>query len=430
MPVGSILCRISATAPRRLRRPGRSRRGGHAPRSRPPAPGSAAVDAGGATPVAARMASAHGIDVGALRGSGPRGRVTKEDVLAAVEGNGAATPAPPRRDGARRRRDGAHQGPGGHPRPVHGREPLHPHGHQLPHPARGRAGRAPQGAEGGGEEALLHPPDRLGDRAGRPRLAGDGQLLRRAGRQAPARPGGNAQPGPGRGHGAQGREPLVGGARDPRRLGARLRHLCRPLRRAGGRRARQQAAPGRLPGRQHLAHQPRRPRHRGLRAPPDAGPGHDHRHRRHRLPAGAHRGGSGAAPRARRAEGHHDDQHLRPPRHPGRGVGILPPPHRRAAPGGRRLLRGRVRRARAGGKGRGLAGDGARHGGRAGALHDHARRLRVRGRGAAPGRAGRHLAGQGAPHARPPGRGPGPARLRAGGRSRRSTPRAWPSRPI
>ena len=79
--------------------------------------------------------------------------------------------------------------------------------------------------------------------------------------------------------------------------------------------------------------------------------------------------------------------------------------------------------------GRGLAGDGARHGGRAGALHDHARRLRVRGRGAAPGRAGRHLAGQGAPHARPPGRRPRSARLRPGGRSRRSTPRAWPSRP-
>ena len=37
-------------------------------------------------------------------------------------------------------------------------------------------------------------------------------------------------------------------------------------------------------------------------------------------------------------------------------------------------------------------------------------------RGAAPGRAGRHLAGQGAPHARPPGRGPRPARLRARGR--------------
>ena len=30
-----------------------------------------------------------------ISGSGPRGRVTKEDVLAAVEGNGAAAQAPP-----------------------------------------------------------------------------------------------------------------------------------------------------------------------------------------------------------------------------------------------------------------------------------------------------------------------------------------------
>ncbi len=81
------------------------------------------------------------------------------------------------------------------------------------------------------------------------------------------------------------------------------------------------------------------------------------------------------------------------------------------------------------GQGRGLDRDRIRHGRRAGALHDHARRVRVRGRRAAPGRAGRHLAGQGAPHARPPGRGPRPARLQAGGRSRRSTPRAWRSRP-
>ena len=39
-----------------------------------------------------------------------------------------------------------------------------------------------------------------------------------------------------------------------------------------------------------------------------------------------------------------------------------------------------------------------------------------RGRRAAPGGAGRHLARQGAPHARPPGRAARPARLRAGGR--------------
>src|SRR4051812_28896747 len=40
-----------------------------------------------ATPVAARMASANGVDVSGLQGSGPRGRVTKDDVEAAISGN-------------------------------------------------------------------------------------------------------------------------------------------------------------------------------------------------------------------------------------------------------------------------------------------------------------------------------------------------------
>jgi 2-oxoglutarate decarboxylase len=47
-----------------------------------------------ATPVAARMASANGVDVANLQGSGPRGRVTKDDVEAAIAGNGASAPAP------------------------------------------------------------------------------------------------------------------------------------------------------------------------------------------------------------------------------------------------------------------------------------------------------------------------------------------------
>ena len=51
-----------------------------------------------ATPVAARMAARHGLDLDAISGSGPRGRVTKEDVEAVVtggsdaSGNGAAAP--------------------------------------------------------------------------------------------------------------------------------------------------------------------------------------------------------------------------------------------------------------------------------------------------------------------------------------------------
>jgi 2-oxoglutarate dehydrogenase E1 component len=97
VPVGSVLCRIAAGAG-----------GSNGPvqpkaetaESKPVAE-APTTNGGNATPVAARIASAHGLDVNAIQGSGPRGRVTKEDVLAAVEGNGgsasadASTAAPP-----------------------------------------------------------------------------------------------------------------------------------------------------------------------------------------------------------------------------------------------------------------------------------------------------------------------------------------------
>jgi 2-oxoglutarate decarboxylase len=60
------------------------------PAQAPPAAGNGA---GNATPVAERIASAHGIDVASVPGSGPRGRVTKDDVLAAIEDGGAARAA-------------------------------------------------------------------------------------------------------------------------------------------------------------------------------------------------------------------------------------------------------------------------------------------------------------------------------------------------
>jgi multifunctional 2-oxoglutarate metabolism enzyme len=51
---------------------------------------------GRASPVARRIAAAKGLDIGSIQGSAPGGKVTKEDVLAAAEGNGAgvARPAP------------------------------------------------------------------------------------------------------------------------------------------------------------------------------------------------------------------------------------------------------------------------------------------------------------------------------------------------
>jgi 2-oxoglutarate dehydrogenase E1 component len=85
--VGAVLCRIAAGA-------GAEPRPAPEPEERPaeavPAEvsGGAAGD-GHATPVAARIASAHGLDLEAVAGSGPRGRVTKEDVLRALQGEGA-----------------------------------------------------------------------------------------------------------------------------------------------------------------------------------------------------------------------------------------------------------------------------------------------------------------------------------------------------
>jgi 2-oxoglutarate decarboxylase len=89
--VGTVLCRIAAGAA--------AANGPVQPSAEPtettPAAAAPATNGGNATPVAARIASAHGLDVDAITGTGPRGRVTKEDVLAAVEGNGgAAAPAP------------------------------------------------------------------------------------------------------------------------------------------------------------------------------------------------------------------------------------------------------------------------------------------------------------------------------------------------
>ena len=64
--------------------------------SEPEQPAAAPVAGNGdanATPVAARVAAANGIDLSAVPGSGARGRVTKEDVLAAIEGDGAGATA-------------------------------------------------------------------------------------------------------------------------------------------------------------------------------------------------------------------------------------------------------------------------------------------------------------------------------------------------
>ncbi len=90
--VGTILCRIAAGA--QAAAPAGNGPVQPAADPQPMQAPAAAPNGGNATPVAARVASAHGLDLDAIPGSGPRGRVLKEDVLAAVEGNGGAA-APP-----------------------------------------------------------------------------------------------------------------------------------------------------------------------------------------------------------------------------------------------------------------------------------------------------------------------------------------------
>ena len=156
--VGSVLCRIAAGAGRR-EWPGPAECRAHRDEARRRRTRQRTAGTRRLSPRESPAPTA--LDVEAIPGSGPRGRVTKDDVLAAVEGNGA----PPPRAG--RRRCPAHPRARGNAREVHEREPLDPDGHELPHRAGGRARRPAQGAEGGRQEALVHAPDRLGDRAGR-----------------------------------------------------------------------------------------------------------------------------------------------------------------------------------------------------------------------------------------------------------------------
>jgi 2-oxoglutarate dehydrogenase E1 component len=59
----------------------------------PAAPATDGGDGRRASPVARRAAAANGVDLGAVQGSGPGGKVTKADVLAAANGGGAAATA-------------------------------------------------------------------------------------------------------------------------------------------------------------------------------------------------------------------------------------------------------------------------------------------------------------------------------------------------
>jgi len=87
--VGQVIARMSVgaggAAPAGT---GNGSRGGAAAAPTTPAATPAQTGNGNATPVAARMAAATGVDLATLTGTGPRGKITKADVEAGVDGAG------------------------------------------------------------------------------------------------------------------------------------------------------------------------------------------------------------------------------------------------------------------------------------------------------------------------------------------------------
>src|SRR5687768_4847144 len=67
-----------------------------APAAEPaPSPTAKSEDGAQTSPAARAIAAEHGIDLGSLKGSGPNGRITKEDVLKAAEAKTSAPAAAP-----------------------------------------------------------------------------------------------------------------------------------------------------------------------------------------------------------------------------------------------------------------------------------------------------------------------------------------------
>ncbi|MEJ7715519.1 MAG: 2-oxo acid dehydrogenase subunit E2 [Thermoleophilaceae bacterium] len=313
MAVGAVLLRIEAGAGAAA---GAVSPAAHQTAARPAAeaaltpatPGNGSADA---TPVAARAAAEHGVDVSALTGTGPRGRVTKADVQNANAGNaanGAGAPAPA--------------------------GPSVPLGAEAK-PIRGPAATLVRFMD----ESRSIPTatsfrtlsvDALASQRAELKAAGKKlsfthliawAIVRAAADDLPVMADSFAEV-DGKPHRVTPAAVSLGLAVDAERKDG-TRTLIVPvihdasamtfdqfaarLRRGGARRPRQQALTRRLPGREHHAHQPRRHRHDRLGAAADARPGHHRGHRVDRLPAGPGGRRSQAAVGPGRLEGHDDD---------------------------------------------------------------------------------------------------------------------------
>src|SRR5215217_6533612 len=86
--VGQVLARMTTGNGARPKAPEPT----SAPRPQASAPPPPIPDSIKVTPVAARVAAAHGVDLATVQGSGPAGRISKADVLAAENGAPAAEP--------------------------------------------------------------------------------------------------------------------------------------------------------------------------------------------------------------------------------------------------------------------------------------------------------------------------------------------------
>ena len=89
--VGQVLARMSAGG---AVKPQPAPEPTSAPRPNAAAPAPVGTNGGNATPVAQRVASVEGVDLGNIQGTGPHGRVTKADVLHAKDGGPAAGSGP------------------------------------------------------------------------------------------------------------------------------------------------------------------------------------------------------------------------------------------------------------------------------------------------------------------------------------------------
>ena len=176
--VGQVIARMQAGAGRRraARRP--SRRGNGA--AAPSAPAPVVPDDAKISPVAARVAAAEGVDLERVAGTGPGGRITKADVLAAERQRRERRAARRGRAGDRRQAHAA-QGRRGDARPLHGREPLDPDRDLVPHasPSRRWTRRRKQLKDAGQKVSFTHLIAYAIVAGRAARHAGDGPPLRR-----------------------------------------------------------------------------------------------------------------------------------------------------------------------------------------------------------------------------------------------------------